>query len=228
MNCLYIIPARGGSKGILKKNIKPLNGKPLLLYSIDVARLLASDEDICVSTDDIEIKQVVEKYGLYVPFKRPKELSTDEAGTYEVLIHAIDFYAAAGKMYDTIVLLQPTSPLRTGKEVQEAICLFNKNFDMVVSVRQSTSAAVICHENESGYLKLTLSKGGTRRQDINNYYEYNGAIYVINVLTLRAKHLSEFKKIKKYEMSDEHSIDIDTELDWLMAEFLIKKLNWTA
>ncbi len=220
MNCLYIIPARGGSKGISRKNIKPLNGKPLIYYSIDVARVLAKDEDICVSTEDDEIKQVVEDYGLSVPFKRPQELASDEAGTYEVLLHAINHYEKEGKKYDVIVLLQPTSPLRTIKDVQEAISLFNMNLDMVVSVRESHAVAVICHENESGYLELTLSENSSRRQDIKKFYEYNGAIYIINVETLKKKHLREFKKIKKYVMPAEYSIDIDTELDWIMAEII--------
>ena len=84
-NVLIIIPARGGSKGIPRKNIKPLNGKPLIYYSIDTARAITTDENICVSTDDLEIKSVVEAYGLTVPFLRPDELATDTAGTYEVL-----------------------------------------------------------------------------------------------------------------------------------------------
>lgn len=225
MNYLYIIPARGGSKGIPRKNIKSLNGKPLIYYSIDVARALAKDEDICVSTEDDEIIQVIEKYGLPIPFKRPQALASDEAGTYEVLIHAINYYESIGRKYDAIVLLQPTSPLRTATEVQEAIILFNKNLDMVVSVRESHAAAVISHENESGYLEITLSKNSTRRQDLKKYYEYNGAIYIINVATLKEKHMREFKKIKKYIMPFEHSVDIDTEMDWLLTEMLLTHNN---
>lgn len=222
MNYLYIIPARGGSKGIPRKNIKSLNGKPLIYYSIDVARALAKDEDICVSTEDDEIIQVIEKYGLYIPFKRPQALATDEAGTYEVLIHVINYYESVGRKYDAIVLLQPTSPLRTATEVQEAINLFNKNLDMVVSVRESHSAVVISHENKSGYLELTLAENSTRRQDIKKYYEYNGAIYVINIDVLKTKHMREFKKIKKYVMPADHSIDIDKEIDWIITEAIIK------
>lgn len=223
MNYLFIIPARGGSKGIPKKNIKLLNDKPLIYYSIDAARVLANDENICISTDDTEIIQVVKEYGLSVPFIRPQELSSDEAGTYEVLIHAINHYEKSGLKYDAIVLLQPTSPLRNAEEIREAINLFNMNIDMVVSVRESHSAAVICHEKPTGYLELTLAGNSNRRQDLKNYFEYNGAIYIINVETLKIKHLREFQKIKKYVMSAEHSIDIDTEMDWLMAEFISKK-----
>lgn len=223
MNCLFIIPARGGSKGIPKKNIKNMKGKPLIYYSIDIARELTTDENICVSTDDDEIMQVVQNYGLHIPFKRPAELATDSAGSYEVLIHSINYYESLGKKFDAIVLLQPTSPLRTANEVQEAISLFKNNLDMVVSVRESHAAAVICSENESGYLQMTIAKNTNRRQDTCDYYEYNGAIYVINIETLKAKHLREFQKIKKYVMSPEHSIDIDTELDWMLAETILNK-----
>ena len=92
MKYLVVIPARGGSKGIPRKNIKPLAGKPLIYYTIDTARAIVPDEDICVSTDDDGIIQIVENYGLKVYFKRPDELATDTAGTYEVLLHALDFY----------------------------------------------------------------------------------------------------------------------------------------
>ena len=108
---LVIIPARGGSKGIPYKNIKELGDKPLICYSIDVARQLTSDENICVTTDDDAIIKVVEDYGLKVPFKRPDYLATDTCGSNEVLQHAYQFYIDKGMQYDLIVLLQPTSPL---------------------------------------------------------------------------------------------------------------------
>jgi N-acylneuraminate cytidylyltransferase len=221
MRILYIIPARGGSKGIPRKNIKPLNGKPLIYYSIDVARELTIDEDICVSTEDDEIIQVVKDYGLQVPFKRPQLLATDEASTHEVLIHAINHYESTGKKYDAIVLLQPTSPLRTAEEVQKAIKLFNHKLEMVVSVRESHAAALICRENEDGFIELILAKNSARRQDLKNYYEYNGAIFIINIKSLKKKNIMEFKKIKKIVMNELHSIDLDTPFDWKYAEFII-------
>ena len=137
MKALVIIPARGGSKGIPHKNIKPLNGKPLIHYTIDVARGIASDEDICVSTDDADIIKCVEEYGLKVPFVRPAELATDTAGTYEVLIHALDFYEKQGKTYDVVLLLQNTSPFRTVQHVKEALELYRPDIDMVVSVNET-------------------------------------------------------------------------------------------
>ncbi len=221
MKLLYVIPARGGSKGIPGKNIKSLCGKPLIYYSIDLARKLASDEDICVSSDNEEIIEIVKNYGLAVPFKRPWELATDEASTNDVLIHAIDHYESAGKFYDAIVLLQPTSPLRTVEEVRNAIELFDNNIEMVVSVKESHAAGLICEENEAGFIELIFAGNIDRRQDLKPYYEYNGAIYIINIESLKTKSMKEFRKIKKMVMSELHSIDIDTLLDWRFAEFII-------
>lgn len=222
MKILYVIPARGGSKGIPRKNIKLLNGKPLICYSIDVARQLTQDGNICVSTDDDEIIKVVEDYGLKVPFKRPVHLSTDTASTNDVLLHAIDFYESNGVFYDVIVLFQPTSPFRKASQVKEALTLYNDELDMVVSVKESQSAAVICSENEDGFLESSLNKSGLRRQDVLNYYEFNGAIYVINIERLKKVGLSGFTNRKKYVMDEFSSVDIDNELDWIIAESISK------
>src|SRR6185436_3803407 len=112
MRLLFVIPARGGSKGLPGKNIKPLNGKPLIGYSLDFARLFTKDENICVSTDSAEIAACVSEFGYKVPFMRPAELATDTAGSYGVIKQAMLFYEASGRHYDAIVLLQPTSPFR--------------------------------------------------------------------------------------------------------------------
>jgi len=127
MNPLVVIPARGGSKGVPGKNIKLLNGKPLINYTIEAAQKVFDDAIICVTTDSQEIKQVVENTtGLKVPFLRPDNLATDNAGTYEVLLHAVDFYERQGYVADTLILLQPTSPFRTDKHIEEAIALFSE------------------------------------------------------------------------------------------------------
>jgi len=220
---LIVIPARGGSKTIPQKNIKPLATKPLIYYSIDIARKIAADEHICVSTDDDRIIKTVEEYGLKVPFKRPAKLATDESGTNEVLIHALAYYERMGIHYNQILLLQPTSPLRTLDQTKEAISLYNDEIDMVVSVKKSHSAVVLCEEDSQGFLILVLNKRATRRQDIKSYYEYNGAIYVINIKSLKEKGLSNFARKIKYIMPEENSIDIDTMFDWKMAEILIKE-----
>jgi len=222
MKILYVIPARGGSKGIPHKNIKLLNGKPLIYYSIDVARQLTTDDHICVSTDDDEIINVVERYGLKVPFKRPDYLATDTATTNDVLIHAINFYEETGDFYDVIVLLQPTSPLRNANHVKEALNQYNDKFDMVASVKVSKSASVLCIENKDGNIVSCFNQAGSRRQTLSSYYEYNGAVYVINIEQLKKKGMYCFNHNKKYLMDEIYSVDIDTPFDWIIVETILK------
>lgn len=226
MKILVIIPARGGSKGIPHKNIKPLAGKPLIHYTIDVARQIVANEDICVSTDDPEIIQCVEDYGVKVPFVRPSELATDTAGTYEVLLHALNYYEQQGKTYDVVILLQNTSPFRTPKQVKEALALYNSNLDMVVSVKECSANPYYCvfEENTEGFLNICKGNGNiTRRQDAPKVYEYNGAIYVINPKSLKEMPLYKFTKRIKYVMDEKSSLDLDTMNDWHMAELQISK-----
>lgn len=226
MEILVIIPARGGSKGIPHKNIKPFNGKPLIYYTIDTARAITGDENICVSTDDIEIIKCVEDYGLKVPFIRPAELATDTAGTYEVLLHALNFYEEKGHHYDVVLLLQNTSPFRNGNHVIEALKLYRPDIDMVVSVnRTKTNPYYNCFEEDrDGFLYKTLnSTSFIRRQDAPLTYEYNGAIYVINAEQMKKMPLGKFTKRVKYEMDDIHSVDLDNMIDWKFAEFILKE-----
>ena len=226
MKILVVIPARGGSKGIPRKNIKPFAGKPLIYYTIDTARVIVPDEDICVSTDDDEIIQVVEDYGLKVPFKRPDELATDTAGSYEVLLHALDFYEKQGKHYDVLLLLQNTSPFRTVNHVKEALALYTPDVDMVVSVKECAANPYYCvfEENQDGYLHVCKGDGTIyRRQDAPKVYEYNGAVYVINTESLRKQHLHQFAKRIKYVMDEKSSFDLDTMNDWMIAELMAKE-----
>ncbi len=225
MNTLVIIPARGGSKGIPHKNIKELGGKLLIYYTIDCARAVCKDADICVSTDDAEIIRCVEAYGLKVPFVRPAELASDTAGTYEVLLHAVDFYEKQGRHYDNVLLLQNTSPFRTADDVKDAMKLYRADIDMVVSVKEIVSPYYNSfEETEDGFLRQ-ISNGitYTRRQDAPRTFEYNGAIYLINVNSLKRCTLGDFTRCVKYVMDDSHSVDLDTLLDWKYAEFLLKE-----
>lgn len=223
MKILVIIPARGGSKGIPHKNIKPLNGKPLIHYTIDEAREIVGDDDICVSTDDPEIIQCVEEYELKVPFIRPAELATDTAGTYEVLLHALNFYEQQGKQYDVVLLLQNTSPFRTVRQIKEALALYQSDIDMVVSVKECSANPYysVFEENQEGYLSICKGDGNIfRRQDAPKVYEYNGAIYVINPQSLKAMPLNRFTRRIKYVMDEQTSLDLDTMNDWKMAELI--------
>lgn len=226
MKPLVIIPARGGSKGIPHKNIKPLAGKPLIYYTIDVARQIVPDKDICVSTDNLEIIRCVEDYGLKVPFVRPAKLASDTAGTYEVLLHALDFFEKKGEVYDTVILLQNTSPFRTAEHVMEAMKLYTNEIDMVVSVKECTANPYYCVFEDDKYGYLHISKGDgkiTRRQDAPKVYEYNGAIYIINSDSLKRMSLGKFTKRVKYVMDDIHSVDLDNMIDWKFAEMIVKE-----
>lgn len=223
MNILAIIPARGGSKGLPGKNIRHLCGKPLICYAIDTARSLLQDSDICITTDDTSIIDIVKNYGLTVPFVRPAELASDTATTNDVLLHAVNFYKKQGKLYDAIVLLQPTTPLRENKHIKEAVALFHTDIDMVMGVKASHAATVLCHENTQGFLDVTLACNSTRRQDAPTYYEVNGAIYVINTKSLIEKGMQCFNKRLKYVMPPENSIDIDTLFDFEIAEYVLSK-----
>lgn len=226
MNCLVVIPARGGSKGIPHKNIKPLAGKPLICYSIDIARQFTSDENICVTTDDPEIIAVVEQYGLKVPFVRPAELATDTCGSNEVIQHAYKFFADKGYHYDVIVLLQPTSPFRKVEFVKEAVALYDDSIDMVTSVRPAACNPYYdgFEENANGLLEVSKGDGTiVRRQDAPAVWQQNGSIYVINPLALMKKGMGGFTRIKKYAMPEIYSVDIDNMLDWKMAEMILNE-----
>jgi N-acylneuraminate cytidylyltransferase len=227
MKILVIIPARGGSKGIPHKNIKPLNGKPLIYYTIDEAREIVDDDDICISTDDPEIINCVENYGLHVPFVRPEELATDTAGTYEVLLHALNFYEKQGRHYDVVLLLQNTSPFRKIEQIMEALKLYTPDVDMVVSVKECAANPYYCvfEEDNNGYLHVCKGDGNIfRRQDAPKVYEYNGAIYIINTEKLKTTHMHKMQKRVKYVMDDKSSFDLDTMADWNIAELIIKEI----
>lgn len=227
MKILVIIPARGGSKGIPHKNIKPLNGKPLIHYTIDEAREIVGDDDICISTDDPEIIKCVEDYGLCVPFVRPVELATDTAGTYEVLLHALGFYEKQGRHYDVVLLLQNTSPFRKVEQIKEALKFYSPDVDMVVSVKECAANPYYCvfEEDNNGFLHVCKGDGNIfRRQDAPKVYEYNGAIYIINAEILKTTHMHKMQKRVKYVMDDISSFDLDTMTDWNIAESIIKEI----
>jgi len=223
MKPLVVIPARGGSKGLPGKNIKLLNGKPLIYYTIEAARDVFADNIICVSTDSDQIVKVVEQTGLKVPFRRPAELATDTASSQDVLLHAIKYYQQHGYEPSVIILLQPTSPFRTSKHIKEALKLYNKSLDMVVSVKKTKSNPYfnLFEETEKGYLAKSKEGDFIRRQDCPNVWEYNGAIYVINVASIKLHKLHKFNTVKKYIMNAKESIDIDDDIDWLIANVLI-------
>ena len=221
MKILYLIPARGGSKGLPGKNIKILGSKPLINYSIDFARKFTSDSNICVSSDDEDIIKCVNDNNLKIEFKRPDSLSTDTATTNEVIIDAINYYESIGRYYDLIVLLQPTSPFRNIKDFKNMLNNWTKDLDLLVSVKESHDSPYfnIFEENSDGFLEKSKDIGITRRQDAPKVYAFNGSIYIYNVSSIKN---NQIKKIKKYIMQDLiTSIDIDTSFDFMLCETVI-------
>lgn len=216
---LALIPARGGSKGLLRKNIIEFSGRPLIYWTLDAARGVLDDECICVSSDDDEIIRKVVEYGISVPFKRPQYLATDTSSANDVIIHALTYYQDLGMNFDLVLLLQPTSPLRNSKHLLEALELYDNDVEMIVSVKESDSPATLAKENINGFLELYINNNGERRQELGRYYEYNGAIYLINVPALLKKGLHQLTHVRKYVMSAIESVDIDDLDDLKLAEF---------
>lgn len=223
---LALIPARGGSKGIPRKNIKPLNGKPLIYYTLDIARKFFDDKDICVSTDDREIADKVKEYGLQVPFMRPDYLATDTATTNDVILHALDFFHNKGIRYDYTLLLQPTSPFRQVKHIEECLRMADSQpFEMIVSVKETDANPyyVLFEEDDNGFLQKSKNGSFTRRQDCPVVWQINGAIYMINNQVLMDKKNISLLKLSKLVMESKYSIDLDNMDDWMLAECMLEK-----
>lgn len=230
MKTLFLIPARGGSKGIPEKNIRLFAGKPLILHTLDLARQFAEDHDICISTDDQKIADTVAQAGYKIPFLRPASLASDTSGMHEVMLHALDFYAGRGQLFDRLVLLQPTSPFRLFSHLKEALSNSSVESDMVVSVKKTEANPyyVLFEENNEGFLLKSKEARFERRQDCPDVWQLNGAIYIIRTTSLRNSKIADFRKIKKFEMDALHSLDLDTELDWLIAETINQKYHIIA
>ena len=226
MKSLVLITARKGSKGVWRKNSKLLAGKSLVSYTIEYAMNISSPKHICVSTDDQAIIEIAEGYGIDVPFIRPKELSSDTATSYDVMLHALDFFEQKGIHFDNLILLQPTSPFRKEEHLIEAMKLYSKEIDLVLSVcvTKANPYHVLFEENKLGFIERSKNLNTSRRQDVPIVYQANGSIYIFNTTSLRKYNsLNEFNKIVKFEMPHLFSVDIDDESDWDYCEYLIEK-----
>lgn len=225
---LFLIPARGGSKGLPGKNIRTFNGKPLIIHSLEFANACKSPDDIILlSTDDEAIKTTAENFGFEVPFLRPSELSSDTSSVEEAILFSIHELEKNNLHFDKVILLQPTSPFREKKHYFEMLKLSEGITQMVVSVVLSKQNPYfnLFEEQNNGYLALSKKSDFARRQDCPEVYQYNGSIYIIDVKALKEKkRVVYFDKIKKYVMADKYSIDIDTELDFKFAEEIAKTL----
>ena len=222
---LFLIPARGGSKGIPKKNIKEFNGRPLIHYALDSVRALAGDKGIIVSTDSEEILDCLKLVDYSTDYLRPAEFAGDHSSTYDVILDALKYCESQGNNYDYVVLLQPTSPFRTSQHISDALALMNDDLEMVVSVEEIQHNPLgNCYvENEKGSLEPVFAPNDGARQQLTKSYRYNGAVYVMSVKALKEKSYAQFTKVQKYIMSEQDSLDLDTPLDWEFAEFLARK-----
>lgn len=228
---LFLIPARAGSKGLPGKNTKILGAKPLIQYSIEFAQVCAEEEDvICVSTNDEEVLQLCEELRVLPPFVRPDEMATDTSSSVDVILHAINFYKELGIHFSEIILLQPTSPFRSKEDFKSMVKLFKQyDCDMVVSVKEVKDNPYfnLFKQNSDGFLEgfVKPEKRVTRRQNAPHLYALNGSIYLFKCSAFEALSGLGFEKIVKYVMSDSKSIDIDTFMDWAIAELYLKQSN---
>lgn len=217
---LAIIPARGGSKGVPRKNIRDVGGKPLIAWSIDAARKSRYIDRIIVSSDDSEILQIARKYGADTPFIRPAELARDDTPGIEPVLHAIEELPG----YDYIVLLQPTSPLRTAEAIDACIELcINRERSVSVSVSVAPKSPYVMFQiSDSEKLKPILDTGqATRRQDFPEIYALNGAVYVAQVEILKQNRSFLVEDTIACKMSSEQSFDIDTEFELQICDLLL-------
>lgn len=233
MNTLGIVTARSGSKGINNKNIRYLSGKPLMAYTIETALKCKYIDKVMVSTDSDVYADIAREYGAEVPFLRSEKNSTDIAPTMDVLLEVLEEYKKRGFEFENIIVLQPTSPLRTCQNLNEAFQLFyEKEADSVVSVCECEHSPLLSNtlSDDRNMFGFIPRENNRRRQDLEKYYRLNGAIYISKSSVL--KQIQSFYGTKSYAyiMSRLESIDIDTRLDFEYAEFLMereKQLNMT-
>ncbi len=226
MRVLGVVPARGGSKGIPRKNVRLLGGKPLLQYTAEAATHATRLERTLLSTDDGEIAELGERLGLWVPFLRPLELAQDDTPTLHVLLHLVEWLHRNDAEYDAYCLLQPTTPFRTAQEIDAAVeLLAQSDADAVVSV-----IPVPKHFHPAWQMKIaddgalvlwnkdSLSHIVTRRQDLLQTYIRSGALYVMRHETLAEKQSLYGERCLSFIMPADTMFNLDTLDDWAQAE----------
>lgn len=218
---IAIIPARSGSKGVKDKNIRMLNGKPLMAYTIEAA--LNSKQFACVhvSTDSEEYAKIAVQYGAEVPFLRSKEMASDTASSWDTVREVLRRYKELGQEFDTIALLQPTSPLRTEKDICNGYqILKDKNADSVISVCKAEHSPLWCNTlpEDGGMDGFLQTDDNAPRQKLAAYYRLNGALYIVRTLVILENRDIYQRNSYACRMSQECSVDIDTELDFCIAK----------
>ena len=227
MKCIAIIPARSGSKGLKDKNIKELNGKPLLGYSVEAALDSKLFDTVMVSTDSERYAEVARQCGAEVPFLRSEFTSSDSASSWDAVKEVIANYKKMGRDFDVLVLLQPTSPLRSANDIAEAFKVFKeKNAKAVISVCEVDHSPLWCNTLESDYSMINFAKTSRpngNRQMLDTYYRLNGAIYMLRTSVLNNIDRLYADECYAYIMSRKSSVDIDNLDDFKYAEFLMQE-----
>lgn len=229
MKNIAVIPARSGSKGLRDKNIKLMNGKPLLAYSIEAALQSGIFDCVHVSTDSDSYAEIARMYGADIPFLRSNEMASDSAGSWDVVLEVIQKYKDLGQTYDMVTLLQPTSPLRDKEEIISAYMEYKeKKAQAIVSVCEMEHSPLWSNvlPNDLSMEGFVKHQANRQRQKLDKYYRINGAIYMVSVPFLEEGINIYRQGCYAYVMDNRKSIDIDTQLDFDIAEYLvIKKQN---
>ncbi len=229
MKNIAVIPARSGSKGLPDKNIRPVNGKPLLAYTIEAALESGCFDTVHVSTDSERYAEIARRYGADVPFLRSAALATDTASTWDAVREVLARYDELSKRFDTMMLMQPTTPLRTGEDVKAAYALFQK--------KQAKSVIAVCEVDHSPLWCDTIPDSGSmkgfgrkdlawvNRQDLRPYYRVNGAIYLLSVNGINIPPDDKIYEDNCYAlfMDRKKSVDVDSEDDLALVEFLLAR-----
>ncbi|MES2594357.1 MAG: acylneuraminate cytidylyltransferase family protein [Verrucomicrobiota bacterium] len=227
MNVVAVITARGGSRGLPRKNILPLAGKPLIAHSITVALQAKRVRRVILSTDDEEIMQVALEHGAEVPFVRPPELSTPDAAHIDVMLHVVQWLEDQGDLPDAVLLLQPTTPLRMPEDLDGAVNLLESTgCPAVVGVGPAESHPYLTYKvDDKGHMVGFVDHGlrYPRRQDLPPAYILNGALYLNRCTSLRETQMFQPPGAHAWIMPPERSVDIDSLEDFALAEALLKK-----
>lgn len=223
MKLIGIIPARSGSKGLKDKNIRALVGKPLLAYTIQAAQDSGIFDEIMVSTDSEKYAEIAREWGANVPFLRSVRQSSDTASSWDVVKEVLERYVGMGKEYDSFCLLQPTSPLRSVDDIRKAYEIFLNSAIAVISLCEVEHSPLLCNRlPEGNSLKGFIQKGDNKqRQAAGKFYRINGAIYFVKINEFYKDDFLYREGSYGYIMPKERSIDIDTELDFRLAETMM-------
>jgi CMP-N,N'-diacetyllegionaminic acid synthase len=227
---IALIPARGGSKGLPGKNTRPLLGKPLIAWTIEQAKACKFIDRIVVTTDDRDIAKTSEQYNAEVPFLRPAELATDQASTIDTVLHALSFFEKEGNFYDSLILLEPTSPLRDVSDIENGLreLYSNNEAESIVGVSKVVSAhPSFLLKTKNGFIRSYLDTEfpSMRRQEITDFFFPEGSFYAAYCRSLIERKSFYHKQTLAYILPKYKAYEIDELDDFIIVEALLKAKN---